>query len=515
MVPAPVESSAPPAPPPADPAPLTEAAPRPAAVFADAPPAHAGPAPLPAPSRSGRILLVAALMGALAAAAFIAGLVVRAASDQRMSVLVVAAALLLGIKVGVDRVARWAAPSQGVVATSLAAASLAPLFVMGALSAAADPLVAATWRCGTGEMNALLLAPVAFFLLAALGTLVAAGVLAGGRGEAFRPLIRGLAIFATAVTAALVLFSLGRAARKPDIDLYIDSLPVTATLPPLADSGRDGTAGGSRPQAPEEPGPPQRPTSEGDDEQTGSVHTDAVGDLVVYRACKSGICGVVVGNPGVDRKLVWRTDSLDLNSPPGAELTVHRDDAHHFVLITGRSRRAFGHPDYFPAHWNTEDSELRLWPAAEIGVRTVADAASPPLAWWLGGSGGLLVAGALLLTNALRARRLRAVLAGASGMLGDNGLIHFDDDRPPVRVDPRARIAPGPVLVAPDGAVPRDTYRSDGPFLGASRLLSGTREEWTERHAARAADLHAWAIATAMLAGAPLFAAMMAGLVVG
>lgn len=445
------------------------------------------------PPRTGPVVLVAGAMGVLAAGSFLAGLLVRSLRAERVSVLAVTAALLLVLKLGVDRMARWAAPSQGVVATSLSAAGLAPLFVVCALWAMSDPLVASSWRCGTPEMEALAGAPVLFFLSGSLGTLLSLGVLGGGRGEVFRPLIRGTALAATIAAGALVSLSVVRAARKPDIDLYIDSLPVMATLPPLGEAE-------------------MQESIRMKDEPPIPVHTDVIGDLAVYRACQVDHCGVAVGDAGGARTSVPQEQLRSFDKPTGAPISVRLDEAHHFIVLERPGRIAFGRRPYFPDPYSSMEVESALWPTVDIGVRDVADSASPPLGWIVCGCAGLLAACGLLFANALRSRRSRAVLAGAAGVLGENGWVHFEDGRAAARVDPGAGIATGPVLVLKDTAGPAAYRESD--LLGASHLVAGTREEWAERAAARAADLHAWAIATAMLGTAPLLAATTAGLVV-
>jgi hypothetical protein len=450
-------------------------------------------APL-ATSSAKRLLLLAAIMGSLAAGTFIAALFVREMRSQRVPALGVMAALLLGLKIGVDRIARWAAPSQGVVATSLTAAGLGPLFVVGALWAMGDPIVASSWRCGTPEANALMAAPIAFFLSGSLGTLLAAGVLGAGRGEAFRPLLRRAAILTTLAAGALVLLSVVRAAGRPDIDRYIDSLPVTATLPPF---GQEGLV------------PRTAPVDE------LSVRAEMASGLAIYRHCWVEGCDVAVDE---------EAGSLSAGSPElsscgirsDSPISVRRDDAHHFIVLEGPDRIAFGEKKHFPGRyppdkWRGKPRSL-LWAALDVGVRDVADSASPPAGWIASGAAGLLAACALLSVNALRSRRLRAVLAGAPGTLGENGWIHFEDGRPAARVDPGAGLGPGPVLVS-KGAEAPGVYR-ESDLLGASRVVAGTRQDWEERAAARAADLHAWAIATATLGAAPLVAAMTAGLVV-
>lgn len=444
-------------------------------------------------SRTGRLLVVAVVTGVIASGAFIAGLVVRGLGNERVPALSIMAAVLLGLKLGLDRAARWAAPSQGVVATSLAAAGLAPLFGMGALWAMSDPLVASTFRCGTGDMMLITMVPVVLFFGGSLGILLAAGFLAGGRGEALRPLIRGAALLATLAAAALVGLSVARAVRKPDVDRYVDSLPVTDTLPPVTETL----------------GP--RPVQKSHDEPRAvPTHTDVLGDIAVYRACWSDSCDVAVADASVLRGSLAPHELRSLGAP-GELLSVRRDEAHRFVVIEGSGRIAFGVRGHFPDAWPSSRGRSVVWPAVDIGVRDVASSASPPLGWILGGAAGLLAACALLAASAMRSRRMRAVLHGVPGVLGENGWIHFEDGRPSMRADPAAGVAPGPVLVI-EGTRSPGAYR-ESDVLGASQLVAGTRAEWDERAAAGAANLHAWAIATATLGAAPLAAAASAGLV--
>jgi hypothetical protein len=450
----------------------------------------------PPSTRGGRLFLIAGAMGFIAAGAFIAGLILRDWLGSRAPALGIMAALLLGLKVGVDHIARRAAPSLGVLATSLGAAGLAPIFVMGALWAMSDPLVASSWRCGTGDMTLLMSAPIGLFLTAALGTTLAAGVLGGGRGEAFRPLIRGTAITVAAGAGALVLLSAVRAARSPDVDRYIDSLSVVATLEPLAGAHLS-----------------PRAQSEGPGGERVPVGAQIVGDIAVYRYCWSDSCGIAVGDaPDVQQDLP--SSALHhFGSSPDATISIRRDAAHHFVVLSGPGRVAFGEPPHFG--FLIEGSRLpgrHLWSAIDVGVRDVADSASPPLGWLIGGAAGLLAACAVWGAGALRSRRVRAFLAGAPGVL-ENGWIHFEDGRQAARVDPGAGIAVGPVLVLRDAAAPRGAYRASD-LLGASHVLSGTRQQWTELNAVTMSHIHAQIIAICSLSAAPLFAAMTAGLVI-
>jgi hypothetical protein len=446
------------------------------------------------PSRTGRVLLVGAVMGALAAATLIAGLVVRDTAGVHVPALAIMAALLLGLKLLVDRLARWAAPSQGVVITSLGAAGLAPLFFLGGLWAMSDPIVRSSWWCGTDEMTAIMLAPIAFFLAGTLGTLCAAGVLGAGRGEALRPLIRGAALIMALAAAALVVLSAVRAVRKPDIDRYVASLPVIATLPPVGGEGLAPRPPSQAPDAPEVP-----------------VRADIVGDVTVYRACWTDTCDVALGDAAAARKSLPIQDLRTFGNPSTAIL-VRRDEAHHFVVLEGSGRMAFCPREHFAEEFAGSGRAPPRWRPIDVGVRDVAGSASPPLGWILGGAAGLLAAGALLAISARRSKRIQAVIDAAPGVLGDNGWIHFEDGRPSARVDPAAGIPEGPVLLIQDTGSP-GAYRESG-LLGAAQVVAGTRAEWQERAEASAADLSSWALCAASLGAAPLAAAMSAGLVI-
>lgn len=455
--------------------------------------------PPPAPTAA-RSVALAGAMGALAVVASVAGIAVRFDSGGRVPALAVTAASLLCFKLVVDRLARWAAPSQGVVATSIVIAGLSPLFAMGGLWALADPIVSSSWRCGTAEMSMLMSAPVIFFLAGLLGTLVCVGLLGGGRGEAMRPLLRRAAQAVTLAAAALVLLSVVRAARKPDIDAYIDSLPITATLPaanellaaPLVRPSIG--MGSAEPDSPQTPVPP----------------SDLDGFSVV-RACTPASCSVAILDAGARASGVEPRFLRSLGTPD-TPIIVRRDEAHRFVVLEGPGRVAFGEIGAHVEPWGSTREAAGVWPVMDIGVRRVARSASPPVGWIVGGGLGLAVACALLAVNRVRSRRLRSVLEAARGTLADNGWIHFEDERPAARVDPAAGIPSGPVLVRTGSAAP-GVYRESG-LLGRADVLAGTRERWLERAEAAEADLHAWAMAAAAVCTAPLAAAMSAGLVV-
>lgn len=439
--------------------------------------------------RTTRLLLTAAAVGGGAAATFLIALIARDFLHKRAPGLVLLAALFLGFVAACRRLAQWADPTLGALAVWLGAAGLAPLFVAGAHWAMSDPLVVSSWRCGTGEMTLLMMAPFGFFFWGFLSTTFAAGLVSGGREKKLRPVIHGVTATCLLGATVILLFAAIRAVKRPDVDVYIDSLPVTATFPPATESG-------PLADLPPEDGIKPRRT----------IPPSTRDNLTLYRSCSVESCeiGLGDGDPvaagSVTRELYWF-------GPVDTPIHVRRDDAHGFVVLEGRSRVAFGEKY---ERFESVDIPRMLRPTKDVSVRLVADSASPPLGWIAGGTAGILLVFGLLALVLRRHQKLKDLLAGSTGMLGDNGWIHFEDGRPTARVSPTARIPSGPVLVRRK-ASGAGAYR-ESKELGAGDIAAGTRATHEEAFSAYAAQISAAALAITVLTSAPLIAAWTVGL---
>ncbi|MBK8255886.1 MAG: hypothetical protein IPK82_24865 [Polyangiaceae bacterium] len=442
-----------------------------------------------------RLFALAAAFAALTVVAYIAILVFTVPSSARFPSLAVFALLLLLGKVALDKVARWAAPSQGTVITSLAAAALAPLFVIGAFWALAEPLVSSSFRCGTGDVMLLMAAPFPIFLWACLAVLVAGAILSSGRGERLRPAIRGAAGVAAVFSGVMVTLASIRAAQKPDVNVYISTLPVTAVIAKLPNAEQ-------LPKAPEGAG-------NAEDILPLPATRVIVDDLAIFRSCFRERCVVGVGPAAaVQDESLPTGEFLSLGSPD-RDVVVKYDKAHHFVVLESGGRVALGDPSQFPFHtisWRPHT----LWPAVDVHVRNVSNAVSAPI----GGIGmaalSLAVSLGLLLYNHLQKKALRVLLKGAWGTLGDNGWVTFGDGRK-ARVDPKLALKPGEVLILKP-SVGLGAYR-DSHVLGLGEVAAGSPDEHRERVDAKCTRVAAWALAVATIGIAPLISCAVAGLV--
>src|SRR6185437_14201410 len=143
---------------------------------------------------------------------------------------VVAALLLLVAWPVLDRAGRWAIGPRGRVVSALTVGCVSGPIVLEALFSMADPVVDAhRFRCGTGEMALLLFSPFVLMLATALTALLSV-VAAGGTPDKLVRRLRWLAGAALTVSVALAAASLARAARFPEPDQYVDSLPVVGRV---------------------------------------------------------------------------------------------------------------------------------------------------------------------------------------------------------------------------------------------------------------------------------------------
>lgn len=443
--------------------------------------AGTGPAMSPNPPRPGaRILVVGIAAGGLSVAAFIVAGISRALLDLPVATLT--AVLLLAGTPLIARLATWAGVPRARAAAALAPAAVAPFLFAGAGYALGQPIVVSHWRCGTGEMGLIMLAPFAVGLLGALGGLVGVA-LAGRGGRIADAALRGLALGWLGLAAALLAWAGARAARYPAPDAYVASLPVVATVPPVSGAPREtiGRDDGSS--------------------LVDDVFIDRVPDLPleIERRCTSEHCTFAVARPGeAEAPLDGKRKYMEGGSVRrDAAIPLRRDEVHGFWVAEG------GSPDAY----REVASKLQL---VDIHARDVGDALSPPRGWLAGGAGGALLAAWLLLRRRRATAALRRAEGATAGTLGEGGWITFEGAAPAVRAAPELGLSPGPVLVlAPEGGrAPMGAYRGEAP-LGAGAVIAGGRAGVIERRRAEIANIDALVISAAMLAAAPLLASLL------
>ncbi|MCC6554569.1 MAG: hypothetical protein IT372_16440 [Polyangiaceae bacterium] len=431
------------------------------------------------PRSGARVLLVGVAAGGLAAAAFILGGTLGALLGAPVATLT--AGLLLAGTPLLARVGAWAGVARPWAAAGLAEAPVAALLFGGAGYALGQPIVASHWRCGTGEMGLIMIAPFAFGLLGALGGLVAVAIAGRGAPRAGAAL-RAVALGSIGIAAALLAWSAARAVRLPGPDAYVASLPVMATLPPVSGAPRETV-----------------PRDDGSG-LSEDVFVDRVPGLEfeVTRRCANEYCSYVLARAGAPEERTPDGKRIHVEGgsvPRTGTVTLRRDEAHRFWVVTGSS----------PDAYREDGEKLTL---TDIHARDVGDALSPPPGWIAGAAGAALVAVVL----EIRRRRARAALerveAALAGALGEGGWITFEGEVPAVRAAPELELAPGPVLVlAPGGGkAPSGAYRGEAP-LGVGAVVAGERAGWIERGRAAIAALDALAISAAAFGAAPLLAA--------
>lgn len=235
------------------------------------------------PGRAAALPLVFGLaVGGLTTAAFLAACAVRAVGGRAVPVASVMALLVLGATPLLRRAARWAGsprPERTAAWSPLGAALLA---FVGAEIAIGDGLIVTShWRCGTGDIGLMMLAPVGVMILGTLGGLTAfvATALRAGSPSATP---RGLAARITLLFAGILVGGATfRAVHHPSTDAatqYLDSLPTVAVLEPI-ERARARVTFSSRESA---------PAVEQLQDET------RFGDLTARRTCSEGSCTIAL-----------------------------------------------------------------------------------------------------------------------------------------------------------------------------------------------------------------------------
>jgi hypothetical protein len=431
-------------------------------------------------------LVFSLLMGGLAAVSAIAAFLLWWGVDVvRIPIASVTALLLLAVRPIADRFGAWTRVPSARLAAALGFLGLAPLLALGAWALLNEPLVTAELRIsGLAEVELAVLAVFAFPLFGIAGAALAMGV----ANRAGHRVFRLLQIGSRAALGLSVLLLAGaaiRAARRPEPDHYLASLPRVAMIPAV--SGE-----------PSAILPPSRDSSASGRADEVRIYEDRIDDLRVRRACVHGQCSVSLdptdppAPPDLSRK--WITWTVDETTP----LALSRD-AKHDLWVVG-SHHAFRGRDF---------------KLTDIGVDDVADELSPPVGWIAGAALGVALAAGVAFQRRRLQRRLTALAEAKAGVHGRDGWIAFDESLPALRAAPDLGLPEGPVLVVTEqgaGSAGGD-YRSGGS-LGRAEILPGTREDILAALRGQRAALDAFALTALLLTAAPLLAAWQRGLLI-
>ena len=450
--------------------------------------------PSPAPSGltpdAARPLAFGAAVSGLFTGAFLAAGAVWQVGGIAVPVASITALILIAATPLLRRAARWAGAPRPERCAAWSLLGALPLLFLGAMSAInSDPVLASTWRCGSGDMALVSLSPLAFGLLGALSGLFSFVVTSSRRRRHTGARIHLVSRGALALGAILVGAAAFRAAHKPSTDhatTYLNSLPTIAVLPALP-----GTPGGASAPAPD-------PTAAAQDD----VDETRFGDIIARRACNNESCAIILlreDGPSAPARLDRKSALGRVATQEKKAARVQRDEKHGFWIIGDRT--AF------------RASDLQI---TDIQFRDIGDELSAPLGWILGGAAGLLLAAALEYRRHRLAQRLLEIEAAQPGTLGENGWITFDDDTAALRASPDLPLALGPVLRIRRGAggASAGSYRSEAT-LGEDEIVAGAREDLAAGQRSRMAALSALGIVAVLLTAAPLLASCTAGLVFG
>lgn len=385
----------------------------------------------------------------------IGALIVRGVVDSpRFSIGAAFATLATGLLGAFVALTRQRSPRAGVLAACHALA-WAPVMVLGAWEALDAAIVyGESHRCGTGLMSMLFLG-LPIFAMICVGVGVSAGALLA-RCET-DGIIRIAAVGATSLTLLAFVFALAslRSAR-PDPDTYLGTLEPAGEISADTDvtvAGRSFHYGR---------------VAEGQCQLTGLATTQAHYSYPADQPC-----------PALRVRIDRANDVgvVDALQPGGIGPT-----------ITG---------------FRPSDGSIR-----GISATTLASGLAPPIGWTVGaGLGGAAALGLLFLAR--RHRRRAASLSGYDARHAGDGWVTLESGET-LRVDVAAALPIGDVVLA-ELEEHAPTYRTTGtPTFGAA--FAGTLDELRRVHTDRAASLYAVALASAVLAGAPLLVARAAGL---
>lgn len=344
------------------------------------------------------------------------------------------------------------------LAAALAAQGLLP--VMGALMKLADPLVSSHWRCGTGDVALVMIAPVP----AAVAALAAFAVarwgsphLAGRGGH----VVRGLSLVALA--AAVIATAAGgvAVATRPQAHALLAQMPVVGTLPAA-------TLGPAMP-----------------------VRVDTVGRLLVWRRCDANGCDLSLRQPTVPAgeslyqptTLRRGAEALRVRYDASLDLAVFEDATTGYAVGAFRVRRA---------------------QPVDVTYRTLRGRVAPPLPWFACAAAGLLLALAVFARGGGDVAPLRRWLGARAGTLAD-GVVRFEGDATAATVQDAPAVAPGAVLVFEDAA--KQPFR-EAATIPAGALRAGTMDDLRDAIAVAEGGRFALAATIAVWSALPLAAAL-------
>lgn len=363
-------------------------------------------------------------------------------------------------------------PTRAGLVPPIAMVAIAPMLLVMPLLMLTDPVVESGWRCGTAMMSAVVVLPFVAFVAGAVSA-GGAVVLAVFTPRLLRWSGRWLRAVALLVGVGLVAFSAVRLMRFPQPEDWTDALRVAARAPGI-DTGKLGACHDGCEVAPLQ------------FEAAGAARTLLMG-------CKGDGCTLRLGDAGGTPLAASR--SGEGRASPGGPVEVRVHDGLRLAVVTqqGRALVAF----------DVGGGDPRDVPLRDV-AREVAPSPLAALALVFG------VGIAILRTR--RAAGERAAVArlrtGVEARVDDAGVVHPADGGASFR-PPGAALAEGPaiILARPAGA----TYRS-----GSDRgtwVLPGTRAAHVDAHEGRATVFDWEALGVLCLAGAPLFAAALRGLV--
>jgi hypothetical protein len=341
-----------------------------------------------------------------------------------------------------------------LIALALGYFMVAPLLVMGGLQGASEALITSHWRCGTGDLVFVVLP----FILAILGTLAAIFGALLSHATRLDRVWRALSYVAVGASVLLVGAGVWRSSRHADIDVYLESLPVVATIPP----------------------------SIGD--VTITLPPPA-GTFLARRACEGEQCNFALGR---DPLQMPARMTAYLGSETSAPIAVKVTPTGQIILEANGRRVAFA------------EVGGELTPTS-VTTRDVAVAAAPPRGWLVGGFLGLVIAATLSMRRRRERALLTQLLAARTGHRTPTGWVEIDDGTSPFRDD---KLPVGPVTIL-GLDINTAAYRGGAP---APAVLAGAREALVFAARERVSSFEAMTLGVLCLLVAPLVSAALLGL---
>jgi hypothetical protein len=399
------------------------------------------------------VLGVGAVLGGFGLALFAPS----AASGSRLgdgSFVAIATALSCALTLSLLPMARRAAGVRGAwaVALSLGAQGLFPVF--SAAVKLGDPYIASHWRCVTGDVAFVLVAPMVAAAMGVIALLTARfGLPRVGAGAARA--VRALAMAVLAGSLAVAGLGAARVAQRPAARDYLAQIPLAGTVPAVT----------------------VRPAM--------APRIDVVGRALVWRQCdvENG-CELRLRAPDLSRESI---DGRMVRVGAGA-LRVRSDERTDLVLFEGEV--ALG---------GTVAFRKSAASPVDVSWRTLADVAAPPTAWLASALAGLAMALLVWARGGASARALSRWRNAREATLTEHGAVTFGEDLPAAKVQGEAKAPVGPVLVLDDASA---THLRAMATVPAASLRAGTQRDLAEEIALAdggryvlAATVAAWSVA--------------------